>query len=222
MIATVLPAYNEPRERLLASVASALAVSDLVVVSDDGSREPIEPWYEHPNVEIVRQSNKGPAAAMNAGVYAALSLGATRIARLDVGDTFLPDAKLRQLARTEPALASWHIDGVSGNEFRSPKHWRNIIYRDGVFCVCTCVVSADVWRAVGGFDESLMYGDDWDWTMRVQHAVGWQIHEGATCVAGAFAGGHTMSAEGDARRRQLRNACIKEVHRKSRMLRGRV
>jgi glycosyltransferase involved in cell wall biosynthesis len=213
VIATILPAFNEPRDRLLASVASALEVSDLVVVADDGSREPIAPID---GVEVVRHPNAGPAAAMNRGVEAALSLGATRIARLDVGDHFLADAKRRQLALTAPAIASWHVDLVESKTFVPLPHWRRAIYWDGAFCICTCVVSADVWREVGGFDESLRYGDDWDWSMRVEAAVGWTMHEEPTCAAGAFDGGHTKSAPP-----VLRHECMVEVLRRGRVLRGR-
>ena len=213
-LATVLPAYNEPRDRLLASVTSALEVSDLVVVADDGSREPIAPIA---GVEVVRYPNAGPAAAMNRGVEAALALGATRIARLDVGDRFIADAKRRQLAVDARAVCSWHIDPVEAKVFVPLPHWRRAIYWDGAFCVCTCVVTADVWREVGGFDESLRYGDDWDWTMRVEAAIGWTMHEEATCVAGAFDGGHTRSAP-PARR----HACMVEVGRRGVELRKRI
>lgn len=213
MIATVIPAYNELRARLLATIESALVVSDLVVVSDDGSNEPITPID---GCSIVRHSNAGPAAAMNRGVDAAFALGATRIARLDVGDCFMPEPKRRQLARSEPALCSWHIDAVERRTFVPLPHWRRAIYWDGAFCICTCVVSADVWRDVGGFDESLKYGDDWDWTMRVERAIGWTMHEEATCEAGVFEGGYTRSAPSE-----LRHACMVEVLRRGRVLRGR-
>jgi glycosyltransferase involved in cell wall biosynthesis len=204
VIVTVIPAYNEPPARVLAAVQSAASVSDAVVVADDGSRDPIK----CEGAIVVRQHNKGPAAAMNLGADEALRLGATRIARLDVGDRFLTEAKLRQLARTEPALASWHFDLVGSNLFKPPASWQNRIYTDGAFCICTCVVSADVWREVGGFDESLRYGDDWDWSMRVQHAVGWTMHEESTCEAGAFEGGHTKSADADPIKRELKHQCL--------------
>ena len=42
MIATVIPAYNEPADRIAVTVTSALAVSDLVVVVDDGGRDVLD------------------------------------------------------------------------------------------------------------------------------------------------------------------------------------
>lgn len=217
MIVTVIPAFNEPPDRLLASVQSALACTDAVVVADDGSRVPAVCELER--VTVVRQTNQGPAAAMNLGATEALSLGATRIARLDCGDRFLPDAKLRQLARTEPALASWHWDLVERQLFRPLSWWRRQIYWDGAFCICTTVVSADVWREVGGFDASLRYCDDWDFTMRVEHAVGWTMHDESTCEAGAFEDGHTRRAGADPIKRQIRIDCTREVLQRGRLLR---
>lgn len=205
MIATVLPCWNEPRDRILDSVQTALAVSDLVVLADDGSAQPIDPIE---GAEIVRNANAGPAAAMNRGVEAAIALGATRIARLDVGDRFVVDAKRRQLANDAPALFSLHLDLVEHQVFHPTANWQRRIYTDGAFCICTCVVGADVWRAVGGFDESLRYGDDWDFTMRVQHAVGWQLFDEVTCEAGAFPGGHTKGADAHPGKRQLKHECL--------------
>lgn len=217
MIATVIPAYNEPPDRVLAAVESARAVSDLVVVADDGSRTPVECV----GAIITRDINKGPAAAMNRGVAVALAEGATRIARLDVGDRFLPDAKLRQLALSEPALASWHFNLVSSEVFRPLEWWRRAIYWDGAFCICTCVVTDDVWREVGGFDESLRYGDDWDFAMRVERAVGWAMFPEVTCEAGAFDGGHTKAADADPIKRQLKHDCLVRCLASGRELRRR-
>lgn len=217
MIVTVIPAYNEPADRLRETVASALAVSDLVVVADDGSRTPIV----CDAALVVRQSNAGPSAAMNLGAQAALDAGATRIARLDVGDRFCAEAKRRQLALTAPALASWHLDLVDGSVFRPLSWWRRQIYWDGAFCICTCVVDAASWRAVGGFDPSLRYGDDWDFAMRVERAVGWTMHEEVTCEAGAFPGGHTKGADADPIKRQRKLDDMRRVLKTGRNLRGR-
>lgn len=201
MIVTVIPAYNEAADRVRAAVESARAVSDLVVVADDGSSEPIV----CDGALVVRQDNKGPAAAMNLGARAALDAGATRIARLDVGDRFCADTKRRQLALTAPALASWHFDLVESKVFRPLDWWRRAIYWDGAFCICTCVVTAEVWRASGGFDESLRYGDDWDFAMRIENAVGWTMFEEVTCEAGAFDGGHTKGADHDPVKRKRKH-----------------
>lgn len=201
MIATVIPAWNEPADRIARTVASALTVSDLVVIADDGSREPIA----CDGALVVRQENKGPAAAMNLGARIALERGASKIARLDVGDVFRVDEKRRQLATPHAASFSPHFDLVESKTFVPPSLWVNRIYTDGAFCICTCVVTAAAWLAVGGFDESLRYGDDWDWSIRVQSIIGWTMHPEVTCEAGAFEGGHTKGANADPVKRQRKH-----------------
>lgn len=217
MIATVIPAWNEPADRIARTVATALAVSDLVVIADDGSRSPIT----CEGAVVVRQPNRGPAAAMNLGAREALRLGATKIARLDVGDVFRVDEKRRQLASADAASFSPHFDLVESKTFTPPAVWTNRIYTDGAFCICTCVVTVDAWLAVGGFDESLRYGDDWDWAMRVQSVVGWTQYAEITCDAGAFEGGHTKGAEGEPVRRQRKHADLVRVIERGRAIKRR-
>jgi glycosyltransferase involved in cell wall biosynthesis len=208
VIATIIPAYNEPPDRVLAAVTSAAAVSDLVVVADDGSRMPV--GIKHDRLTIVRHSNKGPAAAMNLGADEAIRQGATTICRLDVGDRFLEEPKRRQLALTDAhrAVCSWHVDLVESKPFQPLPHWQRAIYWDGAFCIDTIAVSADLWREVGGFDESLRYGDDWDFTMRVHVIEPWHMFPEATCEAGAFPGGHTKGADADPIKKALKHDCL--------------
>lgn len=220
VIATVIPAYNEQPAAVLAAVECAASVSDLVVVADDGSRNPIA--LEHPKAVVVRLANRGPAAAMNLGAAEALRSGAITLCRLDVGDRFLPDAKRRQLdlTGTHRALCSWHIDAVENKAYRPLPHWRKSIYWDGAFCIDTIAVSADLWREVGGFDESLRYCDDWDFTMRVHAVEPWHMVEEDTCEAGAFPDGHTKRADADPIKRQIKHDCTVRCLELGKRLRG--
>ncbi len=94
-ISVVIPSYARP-DRLRGCLA-ALAASDLdrarfeVIVVDDGSPEPlaplVEPFMERLNLQVLRQSNQGPAAARNAGARAAKG---TLLAFTD--DDCLPEA----------------------------------------------------------------------------------------------------------------------------------
>ena len=220
MIATVIPTWNEPADRLGAAIESALLVSDLVVVADDGSAEPVAPGMSEA-VRVVRQSNKGPAAAMNLGAKEAIACGATILCRLDVGDSFRADSKARQLVTMNPVVASFspHLNLVTGEVYQPLPRWDRQIYWDGAFCVCSIAVTADVWREVGGFDESLRYGDDWDWTMRVQRVAGWTMYPEVTCEAGAFPGGHTQGADVDSAKRKRKHDDIRRVMERGRILR---
>ena len=221
-VAVIVPCFNENSDRVEKTVRSALAVAPLVVLVDDGSTKLIAtPLNSHGRLDVIRfDENRGPSAAMNAGVEAAIAIGATRIARLDVGDTFRMKPKLRQLEQSIawPALFSSHRNAVSGEDFSPPSNWQNVIYRDGVFCICTMVVTVEVWRAVNGFDESLRYGDDWDFAMRVQNAIGWRHFDEVTCDAGVFPGGHTMTATVDPAKRARRDTDTERTRERGRML----
>lgn len=216
MIAAVIPCHREPLERIQLTLDSALAVPgiDHVVLVDDGKDNHA---LDELGVQVVHlPRNLGPAAAMNAGC-AVLEPDAV-IARLDVGDVFL-EAKAAQLRLDAPASFSPHIDATTGKPFYPHPDWSRRIYRDGAFCICTAVFRRSVWEQVGGFDESLRYGDDWDFTIRVQHHVGWTLFPELTCSAGAFEGGHTRSAERDPIKRQIRQDCLQRVIDKTMMMR---
>lgn len=218
-VGVVIPCWNEPAERMRQTIASAIAVSPLIVLVDDGSRVPV-PVDLFDDVLVVRlDANVGPAAAMNAGAARAIAEGATRIARLDVGDAYRAEAKLRQLELDAVAVFSRHHDLVEGVDRAPPRAWPNVIYRDGVFCIDTMVIDADAWTAVGGFDPALRYGDDWDFTIRVQHAIGWTFFDEVTCEAGAFPGGHTMTAYVDPVKRARRDADTARIRERANMLR---
>jgi cellulose synthase/poly-beta-1,6-N-acetylglucosamine synthase-like glycosyltransferase len=61
----IIPAYNEPQEKLHACVRSLLAQTvkiDKIIVMDDGSAEPVVPFYA-PGVEWLRQPNTGKRGA---------------------------------------------------------------------------------------------------------------------------------------------------------------
>jgi len=76
-ILAVIPAYNEPIKNLYATVCSLLAQTvppDRIVVVDDGSLEPVVPFF-NPKVWWIRQNNAGKRHAQAAGIKAAFDAG---------------------------------------------------------------------------------------------------------------------------------------------------
>ncbi len=66
----IIPAYNEPAEKLYACVHSLMAQTvkiDKIIVMDDGSAEPVVP-FEAPGVEWIRQANTGKRGAQVAAL----------------------------------------------------------------------------------------------------------------------------------------------------------
>jgi cellulose synthase/poly-beta-1,6-N-acetylglucosamine synthase-like glycosyltransferase len=112
----IIPAYNEPIEKLHACVRSLLAQTvtiDTIVVVDDGSVEPVEPFYA-PNVEWIRQANRGKRGA-HATALRLFDPGAIRfVLTVDSDSTPHPDAlehMLRAMSRSKvQAVTGWlHI-----------------------------------------------------------------------------------------------------------------
>jgi glycosyltransferase involved in cell wall biosynthesis len=217
----VIPAFNEPIDRLLRTVQSAtsLACVERVIVVDDGSttREP-EPLEGEGLTVLFLAENRGVAGAMNAGI--ALVPDGALVCRLEVGDVFL-EAKGNQIAdalATGRPSFSWYRDAVAGGVVRPPLGWHKGVYRDNQFAACTTVYPKAVWAEVGGYDDRLRYADDWDFAMKVQQAVGWAEHPDITGEAAQYPGGHTDQTRTDKAKRARRDAELVEVHERGRAL----
>lgn len=190
MISAIIPCKDERPEVLAATVESALAVCDEVVICDDGSADPVR--FEHEAVRIVRHAKaRGPAAAANAAAKAASGLF---VARLDCGDRFYM-SKREQLAvhihENVQASFSLAVNERNGKPWPVPATWRTQLFNDAVFPVSSTVVSKALFAMVGGYDESLRYCDDWDFCVRVQAAHGWTPVLIITGTATCWDGGHT-------------------------------
>lgn len=192
-VVVVIPCYREEHDRTMRTVESALAtpnVTRVLVVNDGGDVGDL------PCDVLYLPVNLGCAAALNAGIRAQEETAI--VCRLDVGDTFYPAQKARQidvvLSGSARCSSSPHYDPVADRIWSPPPTWERDIYRDSVFTGCTNVYRRDVWREVGGHDESLRYLADWDFSMKVQHAIGWHMHDEPTCEAGMYPGGHSARA----------------------------
>jgi glycosyltransferase involved in cell wall biosynthesis len=101
LVSIVIPVYNR-LEMACSAVESAIAQTHTaieVIVVDDGSTEEIESLsnivtHHAPRVQLIRQENRGPAAARNTGWAAARG---AYVAFLDADDLFLPNKIWMQL-----------------------------------------------------------------------------------------------------------------------------
>lgn len=167
-----------------------------LIVVDDGSTDStaaIASSFDDARIRVVGQENRGPAAARNAGLRLAR---APLVSTLDSDDLWLPDYLAvmgRALeAAPEAALAytdAWVLDDATGRIRKTTEMaWqeppdpppeepgaffeellrRNFVYNS---------VSArrDVLLALGGYDERLLTGEDWELWLRVAAS-------GARCV----------------------------------------
>lgn len=198
-VATVIPCYREPFERVARAVNSALSVPGMtrVIVVDDGCQD--RALDSLPCEVIHLPANVGCCGALNAGIRS-LPEGSI-ICRLDAGDAFYPEPKARQIEAVTSGRAccssSPHYDPITGEIWTVPANWARRIYADSVFTGCTNVYRKDVWLEVGGHDESLRYLGDWDFSMKVQYYVGWHMHDEVTCDAGMYPDGFSARAQQD-------------------------
>jgi cellulose synthase/poly-beta-1,6-N-acetylglucosamine synthase-like glycosyltransferase len=108
----VIPAYNEPREKLDACVRSLLAQTvkiDKIVVMDDGSAEPVVPFHA-PGVEWIRQPNVGKRGAQVAALRRFHRDKFQFVLTVDSDSTPYPDA-LEHLLR---AMSNMKIQAATG------------------------------------------------------------------------------------------------------------
>jgi cellulose synthase/poly-beta-1,6-N-acetylglucosamine synthase-like glycosyltransferase len=108
----IIPAYNEPQEKLHACVRSLTAQTvkiDKIIVMDDGSAEPVVP-FDAPGVEWVRQSNTGKRGAQVAALRRFDRDEFQFVMTVDSDSTPYPDA-LEHLLR---AMSNKKIQAATG------------------------------------------------------------------------------------------------------------
>ena len=108
----VIPAYNEPQDKLYACVRSLLAQTvkiDKIVVMDDGSAEPVVPFHA-PCVEWIRQRNVGKRGAQVAALRRFERDQFQFVMTVDSDSTPYPDA-LEHLLR---AMSNKNVQAATG------------------------------------------------------------------------------------------------------------
>jgi glycosyltransferase involved in cell wall biosynthesis len=175
----IIPAYQAV-DTVADAVVSALDQSATpleVIVCDDGSTDgtaaAIEPFRDR--VVLLRKENGGVASARNLALRAA---GGDFIAPLDSDDVFLPRRlqALGELAAARPDLDLLSTDVYLERDGQTIARY----YAENPFEVTdqrtailrSCFVGWPAARrerllAIGGFDESLVTGEDWDAWIRM-------------------------------------------------------
>lgn len=198
-VSVIIPCYNEPGERVRATVHCALdAGACEVIVVDDGSDPPADLLL---GVRLARQDHSGVAAALNRGVREATH---DHVCWLSCGDIMYASKIQRQLAfmHEHDYLATFHrYDGERG---------QNDISRldaDNQFSGSTTMVHRSVfWQHGCWFDEALQYCQDWDWACRVHFdGPGWTMLDEVLGAGVELPGGHTDSAQRDPERKKIRD-----------------
>jgi glycosyltransferase involved in cell wall biosynthesis len=182
-VSVVIPTYNHVGflPSALQSVCGQTFPAQEVIVVDDGSTddtgEVLRAWEGR--IRIIRQPNRGVAAARNAGASMA---SADLLAFLDADDVWLPTKIEKQVAHLcrDPELGLVHcgveemdaeggflrrrLDGMDGWVSGEMLFFgRGVILGGG----SAAVVPRAIFEAVGGFDERLSTSADWDLYYRI-------------------------------------------------------
>jgi glycosyltransferase involved in cell wall biosynthesis len=166
-ISVIVPAYNGARfyEAALNSILLQQWPSLEIIVVDDGSTDNLAAEIERLAVGVIylQQSQKGPSAARNLGIKNASS---SLIAFLDVDDIWTAG----HLDRMHAALALHPEAGIVQGLMQ-----QMAVFPDGRSVLSgtyqmphlgTCLFRREVLKQLGGFDEGMQMGEDYDLIFR--------------------------------------------------------
>jgi glycosyltransferase involved in cell wall biosynthesis len=179
MVSVVIPTCDRPAmlRAAVRSVTAQRGVSTEIIVVDDGSRPAAS--LEPPGVPLTvlrHEYPRGDAEARNVGAAAARG---SWIAFLDDDDLWAPDKLIRQLVAADRAGASFAYAGAlavspAGRVIaRLPAppvaHLRARLLERNVIPAgaSNVILTAELFRATGGYDTTLRHLSDWDLWVRL-------------------------------------------------------
>lgn len=181
-VTVVVPCFNQGAfvEDAVVSVFQQTYASWEVVVVDDGSTDPdtqaVLAGLDYPRVRLIRQENQGLSGARNIGIGEARG---RYVVPLDADDELAP-AFLETLVaalETNPEAGYAHCYAELFGDVeaiwmpRPFNPYQELLSNSVVGCV---VLRRDAWEQVGGYDETLLEGnEDWDlWLRLLEHGWG--------------------------------------------------
>lgn len=190
LFSIVIPAYNAAHHIVdaLTSIFAQTIDNYEIIVVNDGSQDTVQlekeldPYLS--NIIYIKRPNGGPGAARNSGINAAKG---EYIAFLDSDDQWIPThlAEMLETFQRDPTLDLVYGDAVNFGDLAeegastmgaNPSEGL-ATFESLVLCKCTVVGSTVVARRqalidAGLFDESFIYGEDFDLWVRLAYRGG--------------------------------------------------
>ena len=225
------------RPGLLAEALASVAASSYrrveVVLVNDGGRPPEVPeGYPFRVVRVEHGTNRGRAAAANAGVAAATG---ALLTFLDDDDLMAPDhlATLAGLAAAADVRVAYTDAAVTILEAHPDGGWREVERRlpysrdfdpellllDNYIPFNTLVFERDLLVEVGPLDEDLPFFEDWELLIRLSRRASFHHLRQVTCEYRHFRGGRHVFGERPAERDDFLTVKAQVVARSSEQLR---
>lgn len=186
-VSVVIPVFNTEQylgEAIESVLIQGEALREIVVV-DDGSTDgssAVARRFGNP-VRVIRQQNRGPAAARNLGLA---TVRCEYVAFLDADDLYSPDKFALQIPRLDRrpdvdivigqlSRSHLHEDGVDHSltdhsDTLHPLPMANWSGWNGLPSFTTGIFRRRVFDRVGLPDESMLQAEDWDWFLRAREA----------------------------------------------------
>jgi glycosyltransferase involved in cell wall biosynthesis len=189
-VSVIIPCFDQAHF-LAEAIESALGQTvppDELIVVDDGSRDnTLAIAGRYPEVTAIRRPNRGVAASRNAGMAAATG---EHLLFLDADDRLLPHALEVGVAAlsARPSVAfvfgtsrDIATDGATTGGEGQPRvdqdHYLHLLERCYIWSGSSILFRRAAIEAVGGFDQSLRAGDDYDLYLRLARRYPIYCHE---------------------------------------------
>ncbi|MGW5665740.1 glycosyltransferase family 2 protein [Streptomyces sp. NPDC003758] len=213
VVSVVIPCHDYARylpDAVSSVVAQTFRDWELVIV-DDGSTDDTAEVAKgliarHPDrcIRLLQQANAGVSAARNTGIEAAAG---RYILPLDADDVIAPTMLEKTVAVLDGdpgiAIASTDVftftdDDLPPQAMPLPAYSRELMLQRLIMFYCS-LYRREAWQAVGGYDESMRAGEDWDfWIGCVEHGFdAHHIHEPLFGARNKDTGLHLEAAEND-------------------------
>lgn len=180
LVTVVIPCYNQARflGEAIESVARQSHLHREVIIIDDGSTDDTAlVAARYADVQLLRQANRGLAAARNRGLSAARG---AYVVFLDADDRLLPRALecgLRRLAAQPDAAFAYGLylsisaDGTPISYSHRPcvekEHYLYLLQANYIGMHAAVTYKREALDAVGGFNERLAACEDYDLYLRI-------------------------------------------------------
>ena len=173
-ISVVIPFHNARKffQEALQSVKNQTLPPFEIIVVDDGSEEPERKFLENiQGFSIIRQENRGPAAARNTGIIAARG---QFIAFLDADDLLFPNALaslyecLVSSPETGGAMGKVQLLWERPKENMPEKTEKLLNIPFFALLLGSSLIRKKTIEEVGFLDENLRFGEDTDFFLRIR------------------------------------------------------